>query len=49
MRLSPEAIDRIKDHIEAMRGTAADDDDEQLATDLQTLLDIALNSKKPAK
>jgi hypothetical protein len=45
MKLSVKAIERIREHIEAVEGTAEDEDDRQLARDLQTLLDIALNSK----
>ncbi len=40
MRLSAAAIERIRDHIEAAWGTAETKEDRQIATDLQTLLNI---------
>lgn len=39
MRLNLKALQRIEEHIEAMEGTAEDDEDRQLAADLRTLLD----------
>jgi hypothetical protein len=39
-KLSKEAIERLEEHIEAVYGTAGDDDDRQLASDLRTLMDF---------
>lgn len=43
MRLSPKAIERIKEHIE-FAFDDEDKDESQLKADLQTLLDIYLSS-----
>jgi hypothetical protein len=42
MRLSARAIQNIKDFIETEEATAEDDDDRQLAMDVQALLDCYL-------